>query len=140
MTMPHTDAVLAEETAAAIRAVPARIVRAWADNDAAAFAAAFTEDGTLILPGVFLTGSEEIRSFMSQAYAGPYKGTNVTGTPLAVKYLGEHAAQIITQGGVLGPGETEVAAERAIRATWTLVKQGPDWLITAYQNTPLRAS
>ncbi|MEU5725670.1 MULTISPECIES: SgcJ/EcaC family oxidoreductase [unclassified Micromonospora] len=138
--MLDIDAALDNETAAAIQAVPGRIVQAWADNDGAAFAAAFAEDGTLILPGVFLTGRKEIQGFMSQAYAGPYKGTNVTGTPLAVKQLGEGAALVITQGGVLQPGETEVAPERAIRATWTLVKQGPDWLITAYQNTPLRAS
>ncbi|MEH1099496.1 SgcJ/EcaC family oxidoreductase [Micromonospora sp. CPCC 205561] len=138
--MLDIDAVLADETAAAIRAVPGRIVQAWADNDAAAFAAMFTSDGTLILPGIFLQGREEIQGFMTQAYAGPYKGTNVTGNPIAVKHLSEGVALIITQGGVLAPGETEPAPERAIRATWTLAKQGRDWLITAYQNTPLQAS
>jgi uncharacterized protein (TIGR02246 family) len=135
--MLDIDAMLLDE-GAAVRAVPGRVVRAWAGHDAAAFAAAFTEDGTLILPGVFHTGREQIRGFMTQAFAGPYRGTTVAETPLAVKQLSGSAALLITQGGVLRPGDTDVAAERATRATWTLVRRGPDWLVTAYQNTPLR--
>lgn len=122
----------------AAQGVIGRIVAAWAKNDADAFAETFTEDGSLILPGVFLGSREEIRSFMSQAFSGPYKGTNVTGTPLAIKPLAG-GALVLTQGGVLAPGETEVAPERAIRASWLLDKNGTDWRIKAYQNTPATA-
>jgi len=122
----------------AAQGVIGRIVAAWAKNDADAFADTFTEDGSLILPGVFLTSREEIRSFMTKAFAGPYKGTNVTGTPLAMKPLAD-GALVITQGGVLAPGETEVAPERAIRASWLLARKGSAWHITAYQNTPATA-
>jgi len=126
---------------AAVHDVPQRIVAAWADNDAAAFAAVFTEDASLILPGnVYLTSREEIRAFMTEAFAGPYKGTRVFGTPLALKYLGDHVALVLTQGGVLAPDESEVPAERAIRASWLLSRQGPQWLIAAYQNTPIPAA
>lgn len=125
---------------AAVQEVPGRVMAAWASNDADAFAEVFTEDASLILPGdVYLTSREEIRSFMTAAFAGPYKGTRVFGKPVAVKPLGADAVMMITQGGVMAPGETEVAPERAIRATWVLSRQPSGWLVTAYQNTPVAA-
>ncbi|MFJ6381070.1 SgcJ/EcaC family oxidoreductase [Kitasatospora sp. NPDC092039] len=126
--------------AAALRAVPERIVAAWAQHDADGFAEVFTEDATLILPGdVFLTGRQAIRAFMTQAFAGPFKGTRVTGEPVSVRPLAEDVAVVVTRGGVLAPGDTEVTAERAIRATWVLARQGGDWRIASYQNTPIAA-
>ncbi|MEV5573176.1 SgcJ/EcaC family oxidoreductase [Spirillospora sp. NPDC052269] len=124
-----------------VQQVPNRIVAAWAKNDAKAFAEVFTEDGTLILPGgVFLKGREEIRNFMAEMYAGPLKGTTVTGAPQMVKPLSDTAVVLISKGGVVAAGATEPSAEEAIRATWLLVEKDGQWLITAYQNTPLGPS
>jgi len=121
-----------------VQQVPGRIVAAWAKNDAEAFARVFAEDGSLVLPGgVFLKNREEIRSHMAELYAGPYKGTNVTGKPQMIKPLSDTVVLLITQGGVLAPGDTEVSQDESIRASWLLVKQNGQWLITAYQNTPL---
>lgn len=126
---------------AAVRAVPQRIMAAWAQNDADAFAEVFAEDGTMILPGdVFVKGREGIRSFMAAGYSGPYRGTRVYGEPISATFLGDSAGVLITQGGVLAPGETEVAPERAVRAMWVLSKQDGEWLIAAYQNTPIGVS
>jgi uncharacterized protein (TIGR02246 family) len=139
MSANKTDSAVDDVTA--IQNVPARIVTAWAENDADAFAAVFAEDGSLILPGdVYLTSREQVREFMAAGFAGPYKGSKVYGEPLAVRPLDGDYALIITRGGVLMPGETEVAAERAIRASWLLTKQGSDWLIAAYQNTPVNVA
>lgn len=124
--------------AAAIAGVPQRIIAAWANNDADGFAEVFTENATLILPNdVYLTSREQIRAFMKAAFAGPYKGTKVFGEPVGLQVLSGDVAVLVTKGGVLAPGETEVAAERAIRATWVVTKQDSDWLIAAYQNTPV---
>jgi uncharacterized protein (TIGR02246 family) len=137
MSSKQATAVLDE---AEVRGVSERIVTAWAKHDADAFAEAFTEDGSLILPGgIYLKSREEVRAFMAQAFAGPYKGTRVTGTPLAVKPLADNVVLMLTQGGVLAPGESTVSAEREIRASWLLAKRGGKWLITAYQNTPVNA-
>ncbi|GAA3865789.1 SgcJ/EcaC family oxidoreductase [Streptomyces sedi] len=140
MSQASTQASSADEAvdAAGVRALSGRIAGAWAENDGTAFADVFTEDATVILPGdVFLRGRAEIRTYMTAAYAGPYRGTRVTGDPRTVTFLSEDACVMVTYGGVLVPGETEVAAARAIRATWVCVRRDGDWHVAAYQNTPV---
>jgi uncharacterized protein (TIGR02246 family) len=121
---------------AAVAAVPQRVVQAWAEHDADAFAGVFTADGTLVMPGLYLKGHDDIREYMSKAFDGPFKGTQVTGQPLDLRIHGDMGI-VITQGGVLAAGETEVTADRAIRATWVVVKDGGEWSLAAYQNSPL---
>ncbi|MEV4502871.1 SgcJ/EcaC family oxidoreductase [Streptomyces klenkii] len=131
-----TSQTLSKQDRAAAAAVPARVIEAWSHNDAEAFAEIFTEDATMILPGVFRQGREEIRAFMGEAFGSFLKGTRVTGEPIAIKPLGTDTLLMITAGGVLHPGEKEVAAERAIRASWLLARRDGEWLLTAYQNSP----
>ncbi|MFD7665874.1 SgcJ/EcaC family oxidoreductase [Streptomyces sp. NPDC059788] len=125
-----------EQTMEQALAVPGRIVAAWRENDGEAFADVFAEDATLVLPGTFLAGRRAIRSFMTEAFAGPFKGTRVTGDPVDVRALGADVAVLTTRGGVIPPGATGLPAENAIHATWVLVRSAGDWLIAAYQNTP----
>jgi uncharacterized protein (TIGR02246 family) len=112
------------------------MVAAWAAHDADAFADLFTEDGTLILPGVYKKGRAEIREFMSAGYAGPYRGTRVTGTPIDLKPLAEGAVALLTAGGVIASGETELADRDAVRASWILVRRDGRWQLAVYQNCP----
>ncbi|PSL57583.1 uncharacterized protein (TIGR02246 family) [Saccharothrix carnea] len=117
--------------------VPLRLVGAWAKNDAAGVANTFTEDGILILPGdVLKKGREEIHAFMSEAYSGPFKGTGVTGNPVDVRFVSDDVALLRTHGGILAPGETDIAPERAVRSTWVCVKQDGEWRLAGYQNSP----
>ncbi|MDI1461458.1 SgcJ/EcaC family oxidoreductase [Catellatospora sp. KI3] len=117
--------------------VPVRLVSAWSRNDASGVADSFTEDGILILPGdVYKRGREEIRSFMAAAYSGPFKGTGVTGAPVDVRFVSDDVVLIRTHGGILAPGETEIAPELAVRSTWVCVKQNGEWLLASYQNSP----
>ncbi|RKR86894.1 uncharacterized protein (TIGR02246 family) [Micromonospora pisi] len=121
---------------AAIAAVPARMIAAWAAHDADAFADLFVEDGTMILPGVYKKGRAQIREFMAAGYAGRYQGTQVTGQPIEIRPLAPGAVALLTQGGVLEPGETELSSQAAIRASWILVNQDGQWRLAVYQNCP----
>jgi uncharacterized protein (TIGR02246 family) len=117
-------------------AVSAKVDEAWRDNDADAFAALFTDDSTTVFSGdVFLNGRDEVRAYMAAGYAGPYRGTRVVGEPVSLRLIGDNTAVLITDGGVLAPGETVVPPERQIRATWTLVRRDGRWLISAYHNS-----
>lgn len=123
--------------AGAIAALTQKVVAAWAQADADAFANVFVPDGTMILAGVFCQGRDEIRDQMAEAFDGPYKGTQVTGTPIGIRKLGPDVAILLSDGGIIGAGETEVSEDSAIRASWTAVRQDDDgWLLAAYQNTP----
>lgn len=121
---------------AEIAAVPARMVAAWAAHDADAFADLFADNGAMILPGVFKQGKEAIREHMTAGYAGPYKGTTVTGSPLEIKPLGTDAVALLTEGGVIAPGAGALADSDAIRASWILVRQDGGWKLAVYQNCP----
>ena len=117
--------------------VPLRLVAAWSRNDADGVSSVFTDDGILILPGdVYKRGREEIRSFMAAAYAGPFKGTGVTGRPVDLRFVADDIALIRTHGGILAEGETEIDPALAVRSTWVVVKRDGEWQLAAYQNSP----
>ena len=131
-----TTSVPADDDQALIAAVPARMVELWAAHDADGFADLFIEDGTMILPGVYKKCRAEIREFMTAAYASHFKGTTVTGQPIAIKPLAPGAVALLTVGGVLPPGETELTDRNAIRASWILVKRDGELPLAVYQNCP----
>jgi uncharacterized protein (TIGR02246 family) len=132
-TTPTADDV------AAVREVPQRIVKAWANNDGTAFGEVFTADGTMVLPGVYLDNRAAISEFMTQAFTGPYQGSRVFGEPLSARFLTPDVAVLVTKGGVLYGDDDDVTPDNAIRATWVAVKQDGEWLLAAYHNAPVNA-
>lgn len=126
----------ADSDGAAIAALTQKVVSAWAYHDADTFASVFTDDGTMILTGVYCEGRDEVRAYMAEAFAERYKGTQVTGNPISMRFLGQDTAILLSHGGVLEPGETEVSDHGAIRASWLVVRQDGQWRVAAYQNTP----
>lgn len=120
----------------AVAALTQRVIAAWAYHNADGFADVFTEDGTMILPGIYKEGREQIRAFLKDAYANEYKGTQVTGRPISLRFVGADAALLLTQGGVLASGESEVSDDQAIRASWLVVREDGEWKLAAYQNSP----
>lgn len=122
----------------AVLTVPQLIKAAWAANDAELFADVFTENGSLLMQDKQLTSRDEIRAFMAAGFRGPFKGAHVDGWPLTLTFLRPDAAMVVTQGGIMLDGETEIAPQREIRAMWVIVARGNRWRLLSHQSSPIR--
>lgn len=112
-----------------------RVNAAWDANDADAFADVYAEDATLILSGDrFFRGRDHIARELALSFAGPHKGTRLLADVVSFQVLGPQLAVMVTEGGVLLPGDAEPNWERALRATWVVGKEGGEWKVLAYQN------
>ncbi|MDL4816914.1 SgcJ/EcaC family oxidoreductase [Actinomadura opuntiae] len=120
-----------------VRSVLDRLYKAWADNDADAFADLYVEDATVVMPGVFHQGRSAVRDFMAQSFAGPLKGSRAVDEPQDVRVDGDTAV-IVSNSGIIMAGQSEVPPDREVRATWVLARRNGEWLISAYTNTPVR--
>jgi len=124
---------------AAIRAVLSASYDAWAAGDAAGMVADYAEDATAILPGSVRAGREAIRLSMTAAFAGPLKDTSTYNKQLDLRFIGDDAAILISESGILFADQTEVPEEDRVHATWVLHKRDSRWLIAAYHNSPVLA-
>jgi uncharacterized protein (TIGR02246 family) len=119
-----------------VLAVLDNLYKAWADNDADAFVASYTEDATSILPGSYSVGRAATRDRMAAAFAGPLKGSRARDEVQSVRHLGADAAIVVTRSAVVMAGETEPPGDRWVIATWTLTRRNGTWLLAAYHNCP----
>jgi uncharacterized protein (TIGR02246 family) len=131
--MTTTPVSAAEQ--ASVAALTQQLLAAWAYADADGIAELFTEDGTLILPGILRQGREDIRAYFKDAFDGKYRDTQVVGKPISMRFFGKDVALLLSSGGVLASGETEVSDAQAIRASWLVVRTGSGWRLAAYQNS-----
>jgi uncharacterized protein (TIGR02246 family) len=112
------------------------VYQAWEAGDAEAFVADYTEDASVIQPGIYEKDREEIRTTMAAAFAGPLNGSRVASRPVDVRFVTGDAAIVVSEDGIIFPGQDAVAKERLVRATWVLVRRDDGWRITSYQNSP----
>jgi uncharacterized protein (TIGR02246 family) len=136
MTASQTQT--ADETA--ILQVLTNVYDAWDAHDADAFVAEYTEDASAILPGSYRSSRDEIRETMRDAFSTYLKGSTTTNKVLDVRFLNEDAAIVITETGVLFPGESAVPDDRLAIASWVLTRREGRWLLAAYQNSPAVAN
>jgi len=122
----------------AVLAVPQLIQAAWASNDADAFAAVFTGNGSLLMREDQLTSRSAIHAYFAEGFRGVYKGARVTGWPLAVRFPTPDVAVVVTQGGIILAGEDAVDPSREIRATWVIVADGGTWRLLSHHSSPLQ--
>jgi uncharacterized protein (TIGR02246 family) len=132
MTMTANSTI---EDQSAVRHVLRNLVDAWGDNDADAFAALYTEDASVVLSGgPYLSGRDEIRTYMAAGFAGPLKGSTSMDRQESIRFLGADIAVVVSLSGFALPGEDGVPADRMRRATWVLSRRNGDWLAEAYHN------
>jgi len=127
------------EDETAIQTVLENSYQAWAAGDAAGMVADYTADATAIMPGSLRDGRDAIRESMAQAFAGPLKDTSIYSKQLGRRFVGEGTAVVVSESGILFPGQTEVLDEVKVNATWVLQKQDGSWKIAAYHNSAVRA-
>jgi uncharacterized protein (TIGR02246 family) len=127
------------EDETAIQTVLDNSYQAWAVGDAAGMVADYTADATAIMPGSLRDGRDAIRESMVQAFAGPLKDTSINSKQLGLRFVGEGTAVVVSESGILFPGQTEVLDEVKVNATWVLQKQDGRWKIAAYHNSAVRA-
>ena len=123
----------------AVRDVLRQAYGAWADNDADAFAALYTVDATVVMPGVFHPDRAAIHSYMRAGFAGPLRGSRAVDEERSVRVMGD-AAIVISRSIILRAGESDTpddADARAVTATWVLARTEDGWKIAAYSNAPV---
>ncbi|NUR57133.1 MAG: SgcJ/EcaC family oxidoreductase [Catenulispora sp.] len=122
---------------AAIQAVLSASYKAWDAGDADGMVADYTEDATAIVTGSLRGSRAVIRDSMAAAFAGPLKNTSTYNKQLSIRFLGEDAAIVVSESGILFGGATEVPDAGKVNATWVFEKRHGRWLIAAYHNSPV---
>jgi uncharacterized protein (TIGR02246 family) len=122
----------------AVLSVPLRARATWDRNDADAFAQIFIENGSMLVGDTQLKGREEIRSYIAEAFAGPYRGSRLVEEPDLIQRVSDDVAVAVTHGGVIPPGATELPPDRVARATYVTVKRDGEWQLVSYQSSPIK--
>ena len=108
------------------------VYEAWEANDAEAFVADYLDNASVVQPGVYKKDRQEIQATMAGAFAGPLKGSRVIDQPRDVRFPNQDTAVVISEGGIVFPGQNSVPCEGTVRATWVLTKRDGRWLVAAY--------
>jgi uncharacterized protein (TIGR02246 family) len=120
----------------AISDVLNHLYEAWEANDAEAFVADYLNDASVVQPGIYKKDREEIRTTMAAGFAGPLQGSRVINRPQDIRFLTDETAIVVSEDGILFPGQDAVPSEGLVRATWVLVKRNGSWCIATYHNSP----
>ncbi|MCU1597811.1 MAG: hypothetical protein JWQ47_1550 [Glaciihabitans sp.] len=127
------------EDRAAIHAVLALSYQAWEAGDADGMVANYTADATAIMTGSLRDSRDVIRDSMALAFEGPLKDSSTYNRQRSLRFVGRDAAIVVSESGILFPGQTEVPEAGKANATWVFEKRDGQWLIAAYHNSPVLA-
>jgi uncharacterized protein (TIGR02246 family) len=127
------------EDRAAIEAVLVDSYKAWEAGDADGMVADYTSDATAIMTGSLRDSRDQIRKNMALSFEGPLKGTSTYNKQLSLRFVGRDGAIVISESGILLPGQTEVPETGKVNCTWVFEKRDGHWLIAAYHNSPVLA-
>jgi uncharacterized protein (TIGR02246 family) len=108
-----------------------RLRDAWNAADAAAFAAAFTEDATYVIwRGDALTGRGEIQRAHQELFARSPSRIRVS--VIDSRLLGDSSAVVLTAAGT-GDGDVDYDNLQ----TFVLTRRDDGWLVAAFHNTAM---
>ncbi|MGH3259686.1 MAG: SgcJ/EcaC family oxidoreductase [Streptosporangiaceae bacterium] len=133
-----TSATASDADRQAVLDVIKGVYEAWEANDAEAFVADYLDDASVVQPGLYEKDRQEIQTTMAGAFAGPLKGSRVIDQPQDVRFLNDETAIVVSEDGIVFPGQDAVPGEAMVRATWVLAKREGQWYAAAYHNSPAR--
>jgi uncharacterized protein (TIGR02246 family) len=113
-----------------------RLLESWNARDAAAFAAAFSEDGEVIgFDGSEMAGPAEIATTLQQIFVDHVPATYVSKVP-SVRLLRPDVALLRALVGMAPPGQTDLNPAVNAHQTLIAVQHAGAWCITLFQTTP----
>ncbi len=121
---------------AAVSSLYKQLIDAWNRRDAAAYAALFTEDANVVgFDGSQMNGSIEIQQSLQQIFADHITASYVSKIR-GVWFLTPETAILRSVAGMVPPGQPDLnPAVNAIQSI-VAVRQGSQWRIALFQNTP----
>jgi uncharacterized protein (TIGR02246 family) len=131
-----TSTTVSDTDRQAVLDVLRRGYEAWEANDAEAFVGYYLDDASVVQPGIYKKDREEIRTTMAAGFAGPLKGSRVFDRPQDIRFLNDETAIVVSEGGIIFPGQDVAPSERLVRATWVIAKRDGSWYVAAYHNSP----
>ena len=123
-----------EETA--VSALYQQLLDNWNRRDAAGFAALYDEDSEVVgFDGSQMFGRAEIESTLAQIFADHMTATYVSKIR-GVRFLAPEVAVLRAVVGMIPPGKKDLNPDANAIQTLVATKQGGQWHIAVFQNTP----
>jgi len=125
-----------ERDQAAFDALLERQQEAWAEEDGAAFAATFVEDGDMVtFNGDHLATREGIAEGMQYYFDNFIEGNSIAILSEQVRYVESDVVVIVRESCLVNDGETACRADSLSTNTNVLTRERGVWLQTSFQNT-----
>ena len=126
---------------AVVRDLYKELMDGWNRGSGEAFAAVFTEEGSLVaFDGTHFAGRQEIAPFHQKLFDKWLKGSRLVGRVKEVRFLSPDVALMHAVGSTVMRGKSEPSPERDSIQTLVAVREagGEEWRLVAFQNTRVR--
>jgi uncharacterized protein (TIGR02246 family) len=121
---------------ALVRDIPYQIAQGWSNGDGRAISAVYAADGVLVAGhGVVLRGPTDIASYHDEQLASALKGSTLTIEITHVRFIEPDVVLMQTEGGILWPGQTQLASGNRGIQSFVVVKNNGAWRVKLFQNT-----
>jgi uncharacterized protein (TIGR02246 family) len=128
--------VTGQDGTRAIEALYRRLLDAWNQRDASAYARLFAEDGYVVgFDGSQMEGQAQIAGDLGGIFADHVTATYVAKVE-GVRFLAPQVAVLRARAGMVLPGQSDINPAANALQTLTAVETDGEWRIAVFQNTP----
>ena len=114
------------------------LLEAWNDHDASAFAGTFAEHGNSVgFDGSMMNGAAEIEKTLRGIFSDHETAAYVA-VVREVRFLSPQTAVLRAVVGMVPPGSSELSPEQNAVQSLVAHRDGDQWRIELFQNTPAR--